>query len=48
MANRAVFLDRDGTMAKDGPYCRRPEDFELFPETAEAVVKIAGEVLARL
>ena len=37
MANRAVFLDRDGTMAKDGPYCSRPEDFELFPETAEAV-----------
>ena len=37
MANRAVFLDRDGTMAKDGPYCSCPDDFELFPETAEAV-----------
>ena len=24
-------------MAKDVNYCRRPEDFELFPETAEAV-----------
>lgn len=37
MANRAVFLDRDGTMAKDVHYCRRPEDFELLPNTAKAV-----------
>lgn len=37
MANRAVFLDRDGTMAPDVHYCRRPEDFELFPYTAKAV-----------
>ena len=37
MANRAVFIDRDGTMAKDAHYCRRPEDFELFPRTAKAV-----------
>lgn len=37
MANRAVFLDRDGTMAKDVHYCRRPEDFELFPYTAKAL-----------
>ncbi len=37
MNNRAVFLDRDGTMAEDVPYCRRPEDFELFPNTAKAV-----------
>ena len=37
MANRAVFLDRDGTMAKDVHYCSRPEDFELFPNTAKAI-----------
>lgn len=36
MANRAVFLDRDGTMAKDVHYCRCPQDFELFPNTAKA------------
>ena len=24
-------------MAKDAPYCSCPEDFELFPDTAEAV-----------
>jgi histidinol-phosphate phosphatase family protein len=37
MANRAVFIDRDGTMAKDVHYCRRPEDFELLPDTAKAI-----------
>ncbi len=37
MTNRAVFLDRDGTMARDVSYCSRPEDFELFPSTARAV-----------
>lgn len=37
MANRTVFLDRDGTMAKDVHYCSRPEDFELFPTTAKAI-----------
>ncbi len=34
---RAVFLDRDGTMARDVHYCRCPEDLELFPGTAKAV-----------
>jgi histidinol-phosphate phosphatase family protein len=37
MANKAVFLDRDGTMAKDVRYCSRPEDFALFPNTANAI-----------
>lgn len=37
MLNKAVFLDRDGTMAVDVPYCRRPEDFVLFPDTAKAI-----------
>jgi len=37
MANRAVFIDRDGTMARDVHYCSRPEDFQLFPETAKAI-----------
>lgn len=37
MSDRAVFLDRDGTMNKDVPYCRRPEDLELFPNTARAI-----------
>lgn len=37
MRNRAVFLDRDGTIAKDVHYCRRPEDFELLVTVPEAI-----------
>lgn len=37
MTDIAVFVDRDGTMAKDVHYCSRPEDFELFPNTAKAI-----------
>ena len=37
MANKAVFLDRDGTIARDVPYCRRPEDFEILPTVNEAI-----------
>lgn len=37
MANKAVFLDRDGTIARDVPYCRRPEDFEILPGVPEAI-----------
>jgi D,D-heptose 1,7-bisphosphate phosphatase len=37
MKNRAIFLDRDGTVAPDVKYCRRPEDFNLFPDAGEAV-----------
>jgi histidinol-phosphate phosphatase family protein len=32
-----VFLDRDGTVARDAHYCRRPEDFEILPTVPEAV-----------
>jgi histidinol-phosphate phosphatase family protein len=35
--NRAVFLDRDGTIAKDVHYCRRPEDFVLFTDAAKVI-----------
>ena len=35
--NKAVFIDRDGTIAKDVHYCRRPEDFVLFHNTAKAI-----------
>ena len=34
---RAVFLDRDGTIAPDVPYCSRPEDFQLYPEAGSAI-----------
>ena len=35
--NKAVFLDRDGTISRDVPYCSRPEDFDLLPMVAEAI-----------
>jgi histidinol-phosphate phosphatase family protein len=34
---RAVFFDRDGTIARDVHYCRRPEDFVLFPEATKTI-----------
>jgi len=37
MGNKAVFLDRDGTIARDVHYCRRVEDFELLPTVPEAI-----------
>jgi len=35
--NRAVFLDRDGTINRDISYCSRPEDFELLPSVPEGI-----------
>lgn len=35
--NAAVFLDRDGTIARDVPYCSRPEDFALLPGAGKAI-----------
>lgn len=35
--NKAVFLDRDGTIARDVHYCRRVEDFEILPTVPEAI-----------
>jgi len=34
---RAVFLDRDGTIAKDVPYCSRVEDFDILDSVAQAI-----------
>jgi len=34
---KAVFLDRDGTIAKDVHYCRRVKDFEILPTVPEAI-----------
>lgn len=38
--HRTVFIDRDGTIARDVPYCSRPEDFHLFPGVTEAIGKL--------
>jgi D-glycero-D-manno-heptose 1,7-bisphosphate phosphatase len=40
--NRAVFLDRDGTMIAEKNYLCRPEDVEIFPATPTGLKKLAG------
>ena len=37
MSNPVVFLDRDGTIARDVHYCSRVEDFKLLPTVPEAI-----------
>lgn len=37
MTSRTVFVDRDGTLAPDVPYCSRPEDLEVFADAPEAL-----------
>ena len=37
-----MFFDRDGTLARDVHYCRRPEDFELLPDAVK-VIKTLNE-----
>lgn len=35
--HRTVFLDRDGTIARDVHYCCRVEDFEILPTVPQAI-----------
>lgn len=37
---KAVFLDRDGTINKHIGFVRKPEEFELLPDVAEAIKRI--------
>lgn len=37
---RAVFLDRDGTIAQYVEYCRHPEAFQLLPGVGAAIRKL--------
>ncbi len=38
--NRAVFLDRDGTLIEDRNYLRRPEEVALLPGAAAALKRL--------
>jgi histidinol-phosphate phosphatase family protein len=42
--NRAVFLDRDGTIIKDVHHLTRPDQIELLPDVAERIreINLAG------
>lgn len=37
---KAVFIDRDDTIAKDVPYCSRPEDLHLFPGVGPSIKRL--------
>jgi D-sedoheptulose 7-phosphate isomerase len=37
---RAVFVDRDNTIAKDVPYCSTPQDFHLFPGVGASIRRL--------
>ena len=39
--NRAVFLDRDGTMIEEANYLSRPEQVKVFPATRTGLKKLA-------
>jgi D-sedoheptulose 7-phosphate isomerase len=39
-ARKAVFIDRDDTVAKDVPYCSRPEDLKLFPGVGGSIKRL--------
>ena len=41
MPNKAVFLDRDGTIIEDRDYLSRPEDMVIFPGAPEALRRLA-------
>src|SRR6266496_3594428 len=39
-ANRAVFLDRDGTMIEDRDYLHKPEEVVILPRVPEALRRL--------
>ena len=39
--NRAIFLDRDGTLIAEKNYLRRPEDVEIFPGAGRALKELS-------
>ena len=45
--NKAIFLDRDGTLNPDPGYISDPKDYELYDGVCEALVKLqeAGYML---
>ena len=44
MTNRAVFLDRDGTLHENTGYIGEPEIIKLFPDVGETLYRIKKEL----
>ena len=40
MASKAVFVDRDDTLAKDVPYCDDPDKFNVYPDVPAAIARL--------
>jgi len=40
LVKKAVFIDRDDTIAKDVPYCSKPEDLKLFQGIGKSIKKL--------
>jgi D-glycero-D-manno-heptose 1,7-bisphosphate phosphatase len=40
MKNKAVFIDRDGTINEDGPYLSDPNRFRMYPGVGEGVKRL--------
>ena len=43
MGNKAVFIDRDGTINIDGPYLDDPDKFEMYSGVGEGVKKLKDD-----
>lgn len=43
MGNKAVFIDRDGTINIDGPYLDNPDRFEMYQGVGEGVKKLKDD-----
>ena len=37
LKQRALFIDRDGTINRDCPYCHEIEDLHIFPKTVDLI-----------
>ena len=42
--NRAVFLDRDGTLIEEKNYLHRPEEVVILPGVAAALKRLQDEI----
>jgi len=42
MANKAIFLDRDGTLIEDAGYINNPDQVKLLDGAAEALIEFTA------
>lgn len=48
LKNRAVFLDRDGTLMEDVDYCSDPEKVRIFPGVTQALLRLRDAGFQRI